>query len=106
MLECWEDDELPPHATLGEVPFFENITWLSATPIPRGQIPSPLKLVVGGAPGDMIPPIMDEGIPLWREDVIAAMVRAGVEDFELFDVELTDSRDGTILRNYKAVNVL
>lgn len=106
MLECWEDDELPPHVTLQDVPEFEDVSWISGALIPRERVPQPLRLVVEGEEEDIVPPILDEGIPLWRDDVIAAVRSAGVDNFETFDVELLDARTNTSLGNYKAVNVI
>jgi len=106
MLECWEDDELPPHVSLQDVPEFEDVSWISGALIPRERVPKPIRLVIEGEAEDIIPPILDEGMPLWRDDVVAAVRSVGVDNFETFDVELLDARTNTSLTNYKAVNVL
>lgn len=106
VLECYEDDDHPPHIILQDVPDFEDVSWISGEFIPRDLIPLPLKLSIEGDTHDIVPPIIDEGIPLWRQDVIEAIKKAGVDNFETFDAEILDTRTMDTLVNYKAVNVL
>lgn len=44
--------------------------------------------------------------PLYRNDVIDALVEAGVNNLQLFDAVIKNPFDGKIYDNYKAVNIL
>jgi hypothetical protein len=47
-----------------------------------------------------------EAIPVMREDVIAALRQAGVDNIQYFDAVLRDPVTGREYRNYKAYNIL
>jgi hypothetical protein len=106
VLECWEDDQAPPHVSLREVPEFENVSWISGLPIERSRVPRPIRVEIEGDADDVVPPIIDEGIPLWRDDLIAALSAAGADNFETFEVEILDTRTNRMLTNFKALNVI
>ncbi|MCX4241757.1 hypothetical protein [Paraliomyxa miuraensis] len=105
MLECWESASVE-YVTLREVPRFVNFSWLSGSLMPSDVLPSPLRLEVMGEPEHVIPPMIDEGIPVFRSDMIETIRGMGVDNFQSFEVELLDTRNSTLLSGYHAVNII
>jgi hypothetical protein len=50
--------------------------------------------------------MLDANGPLFRDDLIAEMRSAGVDNLECFNVSILDPDDGRTHSNYKAVNIL
>ena len=44
--------------------------------------------------------------PLWRDDFIEALNECGVDNFDTYNTAITDPDDGSVITNYKAVNLL
>jgi hypothetical protein len=105
MLECWESESVE-HVTLRDVPHFDDFSWTSGSLMPENVLPSPLRLTVTGRAGDVIPPLLDEGIPVFRHDMIETLFRLGVDNLQLYDVEILDDRSGSVIGGFSAVNII
>lgn len=53
-----------------------------------------------------MPALFKVKLPLYREDFIAALKAAGVDNLDLYDAEITDPDNGQVHTNYKAVNII
>jgi hypothetical protein len=53
-----------------------------------------------------LPPYFRDKIELFRTDLIEALEEFGVDNLEKYDGRITDSDDGTVYTNYKAVNII
>jgi hypothetical protein len=86
-------------------PDFEG-NWRHGTPI-TDPVPQPLVYTLdpdyGGKPKAMY---SAEAIPVVRDDVIAALAAAGVDNIQYFDALLRDPASGTEYRDYKAYNIV
>lgn len=47
-----------------------------------------------------------DSIPIFREDVLEVLEKAGVTNFQTFPARLTYTEQGSIFENYKAVNII
>ena len=75
------------------------------------ELPSPIEISLRplrNVPGEgaEMPSFLSGSIPLFRNDVVEAMQRAGVDNLELFATVLFDPDDGKSHRSYQAVNIL
>lgn len=94
-----------PIMPIASGPDFEG-NWHSGRPI-TGTVPQPLVYMLdpdyGGKPKAMYG---EKAIPVMRDDVVAALTGAGVDNIQFFDAVLKDPASGTEYRNYKAFNVV
>lgn len=56
--------------------------------------------------GPEMPAVFLENVVYFRDDFIEALRECGVNNFDLYPVEIHDPDDGSIHTNYKAVNIL
>ncbi|WP_075186212.1 hypothetical protein [Teredinibacter haidensis] len=56
--------------------------------------------------GAEMPAVFVENYLLFRDDFIAALLECGVNNFDMYTVEIEDPDNGAIHTNYKAVNIL
>lgn len=80
--------------------------WYLGRPI-TDAVPQPLVYTLdpdyGGKPKAMYG---EKAIPVMRDDVVAALTGAGVDNIQYFDALLKDPASGTEYRNYKAFNIV
>lgn len=94
-----------PVMPIGRGPAFRG-NWcdgrLITTPVPQ-----PLVYTLDpDFPGNPKAIYYEEGIPVMRDDVVAALQRAGVDNLQLFNAVLRDPKSGTEYRDYKAFNIV
>jgi hypothetical protein len=53
-----------------------------------------------------LPEMYDVPILIFRDDLIAALQAAGVDNMHLYGAEITDPDSGQVYTNYKAVNII
>jgi hypothetical protein len=90
---------LRKHASVPRGPWYrgQEITY---------RIKEPLKYELHpGYPGQLLPMYESEA-PIMREDLLAALTNAGVDNLQLFQAILKDPRAKVEHTNYKAVNVI
>ena len=80
-----------------------GISWSRGRKITQ-DVPNPLEVIMDGD-GIMVP-MFNRGILLFRDDLIAAIQSAGVDNLDLYDSVLIDPVQGVRHRNYKAVNIV
>ncbi|OHA80416.1 MAG: hypothetical protein A2675_01520 [Candidatus Yonathbacteria bacterium RIFCSPHIGHO2_01_FULL_51_10] len=89
-----------------------NIWWDNGAPFQEGLIPAPLKFDLQPIKGTwdhgphMPQYLRGERMPIFRDDVVAAMKAAGVSNIDTYEVEITDPESGKVYTNYKAVNII
>ncbi|HWV15433.1 MAG TPA: hypothetical protein VN030_08365 [Cellvibrio sp.] len=104
MLECYGPDE-EDAANMGDWPQFEGVNWLHGRPIDR-YIPTPIEILLDlDQPGIMLP-MFYSGVLVFSDAMIAALHRAGVNNFECFDAVLKDTVNGVDYTNYKVINII
>jgi hypothetical protein len=92
-------------------PYIEGVDWKEGArhhmPIPE---PLPLKLKSldphSSDHGPEMPEYFKGKIPLFRDDLLAAMREAGVDNLDAYKVVITDPDSGRTYDNYKAVNII
>lgn len=59
------------------------------------------------AKGGQVMPDFDTGSPpIVSQRMVEELTRAGVDNLQLFDIEVTDPRSGVVRKDYKAMNVV
>jgi hypothetical protein len=100
-----------PRRWIDDEPFLEGISFWRGAKIIK-PIPSPLEYTLkrlNKHAEDHAPHLssmMPGRIPLFREDLIAALRECGVTNVELYDAAVKDPDNGQTYTNYKAVNIL
>lgn len=69
-------------------------------------IPEPLKIALDDTQPGRLPDYLKGTIPLMSDRLIDALRRAGVDNFDLYRVELSNGRGEVVSTSYKAVNVI
>ncbi len=95
-----------PIATIAVEPELPGGPWMMGRML-RIEVPTPLHYELDpNRPGN--PKVMydAEAIPLMRDDLVEALQCAGVDNLELFETVLTDSKTGQTYTNYKAFNII
>lgn len=80
--------------------------WRDGRPV-AGPVPQPLVYTLSDAyEGHPQPMYYAEAIPVMRDDVVAALDAAGVDNIQYFDAVLRDAAAGRDYTNYKAYNIV
>lgn len=70
-------------------------------------VPQPLVYTLDSAyEGNPKPMYYEESVPVMRDDVLAALRSAGVDNIQTFDAVLVNPETGERLANYKAYNIV
>lgn len=87
--------------------------WRKGSFIPDSEIiPKPIKFTLqpynphSSDDSYYMPSYLRAAAPLFRDDLIEALLACGVDNLELHSVAITDPDNGQVHTNYKAVNVL
>lgn len=67
---------------------------------------APLKAVLSTKGGNVMPDFDVGRLPLVSNRLAEALRKTGVDNFQLFDTEITDPRTGVVYRDYKAINII
>jgi hypothetical protein len=96
---------------MGGWPYIDDVDWAEGARH-RVPIPEPLELRLkplnrqSSDHGPEMPEYFKGQIPLFRDDLLAAMKEAGVDNLDTYEVVITDPDSGKRFTNYKAVNVI
>jgi hypothetical protein len=85
----------------------DTIYWMTGKRIEGTITPQPLTIALlpkGPGHGDFMPAYLSG--PLFSDALLKDLQEIGVNNLQLFDVELTDPDNGAIFTNYKAVNIV
>ncbi len=104
MLECWGPFS-PERVSLEDIPMFDKVSWNRGAAI-TATLPDPIRIDLTGEPEDVLVPMFNEGVLVLRDDVIAGMKDAGVDDLQTFNAVLHDNRNGEDVHGYKVVNII
>ncbi|SMF56285.1 hypothetical protein SAMN02745866_03600 [Alteromonadaceae bacterium Bs31] len=100
-----------PCRWLEDEPYIEGVNFRLGKKITK-PVPTPLQYTLepldelATDSGPEMPAIFVENTVLFRDDFIAALLEAGVNNFDPYEVEIHDPDNGQIYRNYKAINIL
>jgi hypothetical protein len=93
--------------------YIDEIDWMKGALIDEKYVPTPYpgKLhpyapYPQGVDKQIMPEILSGSMPIMRDDLIAALKEAGVDNLQLFDVTITDPDNGQVYTHYKAVNIV
>lgn len=82
-----------------------GVPWLSGARLARA-LPEPIRCRLDPKHGTDLPDVFLTGIPLFSERLIGAIKTGGADNFDSYLVEISGSAGGTVLKNYKAVNII
>lgn len=71
-----------------------------------GGMPDPLIYITGHTADDPPKGLHNRCDPVMSDELISALIAAGVSNLQCFPAELHSENDGSVWRNYKAVNVI
>lgn len=104
ILECYGPDE-EDRASLGKWPHFEGVNWNLGRFIDR-PIPTPIVVELDPeCPGIMMP-MFYSGLLLFNDEMIGALQKSGVNNFQVFDAIIKDTVNNTEYNNYKVINII
>jgi len=104
MLECWGPEGFDK-TTIGEIPEFEDLSWISGQKFLEAP-PTPIIVELEGGPDDVVVSMYTIGLLLLRDDVIKAFKMAGVDNCDYYPAIINNPNTGESLNNYKAVNII
>ena len=100
------DDLRVGSALIGEYPHLPiEVSWFAGRRIEQ-PLPKPLVFRVLKESGTWMSAFFGAGIPLMRNDLIAALQKAGVDNLDCYEARIEDPRTGTAYSDYRAVNVI
>jgi hypothetical protein len=100
-----EDSDLGfKHSEVWNLPFI-FASWISGARL-TAEIPAPITADLNPEFGTEFLDSYHEYIPIWSDRLVSAMRSAGVDNFELFDAVIRDTRTQIERSDYKAVNVI
>ena len=95
------------------IPRIEWYYWRKGALVPKSEIiPNPIKFTLkpqsswASDHGPHMPSFLEAAAPLFRDDLIAALLACGVDNLVPYPVAITDPDNGQVHTNYKAVNIL
>ncbi|HTO88060.1 MAG TPA: DUF1629 domain-containing protein [Thermoanaerobaculia bacterium] len=91
-------------AVIGKEPNL-RVPWLMGRRFEK-EVPQPIALSLSPRGGPDMPDVFLTGIPLFSDRLLEAMRKAGADNFDVYSTELADPAKGTIVRHYKAVNII
>lgn len=96
-----------------DVPKVDWYYWRKGSLIPKTEvIPAPIRFTLkpqsawASDHGPHMPSFLEAAAPLFRDDLIAALLECGVDNLETYAVAIADPDNGNVYTHYKAVNVL
>jgi len=102
VLSC--DGPYPPTA-LGRIPDLPGPPWMTGRPITI-DVPDPLVFELDPHyPGEMLPLYVDD-IPLMRDDLLEVLKGTGVDNLQLFNAVVRNTKKRVAHTNYKAFNIV
>lgn len=104
VLECYGPEE-EDRAALGNWPQFEGVNWNLGRLINR-PLPTPIVIELNPEfPGIMMP-MYYSGLLLFTDEMINALHKSGVNNFQYFDAIVKDTINNIDYKNYKVINIV
>jgi len=100
-----------PRRWIGDTPYIDDVDWwegkVITIPIPD-PLPFELKKYQPASPDQdqYMGVFIYTNPPVWRDDFIQTLRECGVNNFDTYNVAISDPDDDTVHTNYKAVNIL
>jgi hypothetical protein len=92
-------------ADVGNLPDLK-LSWLLGAKF-RTAVPTPIRCALDTKGGTDIPDVFFfSNIPLYSDRLLSALRSAGVDNLDVYDVELLDPRSGEVRKDYKATNIV
>ena len=95
------------------IPKVDWYYWRKGAFIPTTEvIPNPIKFTLkpqspwASDHGPHMPSFLEAAVPLFRDDLIAALRACGVDNLETYNVAIRDPDNDQVYTHYKAVNVI
>jgi hypothetical protein len=93
-------------ATVTDVSGATDVDWNTGDAIDPARLPSPFPLELDTSEGSALVPMFYPGILVLRDDMVAALRGAGVDNLQVFDAVIEDRERARRLTNYKVVNIV
>ena len=100
-----------PGRWIGKRPYIDGVSWTRGAAITR-PVPDPISLDLkplnptSADHGPSMPPLLEGGMPLMRDDLILALAQIGVDNLHSYNALIADPDNGKSYANYKAINVI
>lgn len=100
-----------PGRWIGQIPHVSGVYW-NLGRVHDQPIPSPLEFTLQpfdpgtSDMGPSLPEYYKGPIPLFRDDLLAALLEAGVDNLDMYEAVILDPDTGEKHHNYKAVNIV
>lgn len=95
-----------PSAALASGPDMNDAPWFHGGRL-SGEFPSPLVYTLDPTrPGSVAVMYSGESYPVMRDDLVEALLAAGVDNLQLFPAVMRDPATGAEHKNYKAFNIV
>jgi hypothetical protein len=104
MLECYGPEEEDMTA-IGSWPHFEGVNWNLGRYVDK-KIPTPIVVELDHQFPGLMMPMFDSGVLLFSDEMISALHKAGVDNFQCFDALVKDTVNNLVYDNYKVINIL
>ena len=104
VLECFGPAD-QDRVGLGTVPRFSGINWNLGRRF-KAPPPEPIQVTLDPESRGIMMPMFKRGIVLFRDDMIAILEDAGVNNLEQYKVIISNTQSGEQWSNYKAVNIV
>lgn len=111
MYYVMERDGTRPGRWVDDYPFLRTVDFTLGSRI-KSTVPKPLEISLkrinphADDHGPELPEYLQGEIPLFRRDLVEAMVAAGVDNLDLYDAVLVDPEDGRRHETHQAVNII
>jgi hypothetical protein len=99
------------HRWIGDEPFVKGIKWNRGVKITT-QVPRPLPYILqplnpqSSDDSPYMPAYLNARGLLFRDDLIQALHDCGVDNFDAYEVVITDPDNGAVYTNYKMLNLI
>jgi hypothetical protein len=82
-----------------------RVPWLTGRRFEK-DLPQPISLALSPRGGPDMPDVFLTGIPVFSDRLHNALRLGGVDNLDLYNVEISDPAKGLVFGNYKAVNIV
>jgi len=104
MLECYGPDE-EDMAAIGDWPHFEGVNWNLGRVITT-FIQVPIVVDLDPQFQGLMMPMFDSGLLLFSDEMINALHRSGIDNFQCFDAIVRDTVNDIEYKTYKVINII
>ncbi len=84
---------------------FEGFSFMDGIRLPDSLSEEPFQYATGAKSGDSLPDFRDSNIPLVSDKLLSLFRGAGVDSIQTYRAEVASRFDGTVWKNYSALNI-